>query len=93
MLCAGHSLGAGVAVLLTLELLLGAAAASLPANTAVRCLAFAPPPVFRPDEDAEWPQEMVREKIVMVINNHDGIPRTSLGNPYHFLMLNTNNTK
>ena len=85
MLCAGHSLGAGVAVLLTLELLLGTAAASLPANTAVRCLAFAPPPVFRPDNDAEWPQEMVSEKIVMVINNHDGIPRTSLGMlHYHY---------
>ena len=91
MLCAGHSLGAGVAVLLTLELLLGAAAASLPANTAVRCLAFAPPPVFRPDEDAEWPQEIVRERIVMVINNHDCVPRASLGiRQYHYASLFSN---
>ena len=89
--CAGHSLGAGVAVLLTLELLLGTAAASLPGTTAVRCLAFAPPPVFRPDKDAEWPQEMVRERIVMVINNHDCVPRASLGIlHYHYASLFSN---
>ena len=82
-----------MAVLLTLELLLGTAAASLPATTAVRCLAFAPPPVFRPDNDAEWPQEMVRERIVMVINNHDGIPRTSLGNPYYYYSSRFSNVK
>ena len=42
----GHSLGAGVAVLITLELLLGSSKSSIPENVSVRCIALAPPPVY-----------------------------------------------
>ena len=75
----GHSLGAGVVVLLSLDLLHGELASSLPQSTEVRCYAFAPPPVYRPGPDSDELPDCVRDKIVIVINNHDCIPRTSLG--------------
>ena len=80
LLLSGHSLGAGVVVLLSLDLLLhGELAAGLPQGTAVRCYAFAPPPVFRPGPGTDELPDSVRDKIRIVINNHDCIPRTSLG--------------
>ncbi len=46
----GHSLGAGTAVLLTLLVLNGGALDWVPGGTRVRCVGFAPPPVYRPSE-------------------------------------------
>ncbi len=46
----GHSLGAGTAVLLTLLVLNGGALEWVPGGTRVRCVGFAPPPVYRPSE-------------------------------------------
>ena len=51
----------------------------MPQSTEVQCYAFAPPPVFRPGSDQTELPDCVRDKIVIVINNHDCIPRTSLG--------------
>ena len=82
----GHSLGAGVAILLTLDLLQGELASSLPENTEVRCYAYAPPPVFRPGRFGDELPDSVRDRIVIVINNHDCIPRMSLGNFFSFFM-------
>ena len=78
-LFSGHSLGAGVVVLLSLDLLHGELASDLPQGTEVRCYAFAPPPVFRPGPGINELPDGVRDKILIVINNHDCIPRTSLG--------------
>ena len=80
----GHSLGAGVAVLLTLDLLMNEDRSELREKIKdVQCYAFAPPPVFRPKSSwilgtAEVPVE-VKEKMILVVNDQDCIPRTSLG--------------
>ena len=80
----GHSLGAGVAVLLTLDLLMNEDRSELRENVIdVQCYAFAPPPVFRPKSSwilgtAEVSVE-VKEKMILVVNEQDCIPRTSLG--------------
>ena len=66
-------------VLLSLDLLQGELASDLPQGTEVQCYAFAPPPVFRPGPDINELPDGVRDKILIVINNHDCIPRTSLG--------------
>ena len=66
-------------VLLSLDLLHGELAPGLPQSTEVQCYAFAPPPVFRPGSDQTELPDCVRDKIVIVINSHDCIPRTSLG--------------
>ena len=80
---AGHSLGAGVVVMLTMELLMGDISSRIPSYTDILCFAFAPPPVYRPDVGMFFTGGLLpdgmREKITIVINNHDGIPRTSLG--------------
>ena len=69
----GHSLGGGLAVLLAMELLSGD---KLLGSQTIRCFAFAPPPVFR---NLSQVPESVRSQISIIINNHDSIPRTSLG--------------
>jgi len=75
----GHSLGAGVAVLISLDLLIGEKSIILPDSTQIRCFAFAPPPVFRSASDGSSISDNVMNKINIIINNHDCIPRTSLG--------------
>jgi len=46
----GHSLGAGTAELITMELLLGPTSAVIPPLSTVKCVALAPPPVYRPGD-------------------------------------------
>ena len=65
--------------MISLDLLHGDLASRLPESTEVRCYAFAPPPVFRPGRFGDDLPESVRDKIVIIINNHDCIPRMSLG--------------
>ena len=72
-LVAGHSLGGGVAVLVAMEILMEDKAMD---SRPVRCFAYAPPPVFR---NLNQVPASVRSQISIVINNHDIIPRTSLG--------------
>ena len=83
MIFAGHSLGAGIVVLLTMDLLMGDISRTLPSSTDILCYAFAPPPVYRPDvgmlfTEGQLP-DGVRDKIAIIIHSHDCIPRTSLG--------------
>ena len=72
-------MGAGVAVLISLDLLIGEKSIILPDSTQIRCFAFAPPPVFRSASDGSSISDNVMNKINIIINNHDCIPRTSLG--------------
>jgi len=76
LILTGHSLGAGSAELITMELLLGPAREILPPNTLVQCVALAPPPVFRPGEKDIG--EEVKDAIEIYINNSDIVPRLSL---------------
>ena len=77
----GHSLGAGVAVLITLELLLGESTSALPVGTDVRCIALAPPPVYLASKSifSNSLPASVSEKIEIYIHHHDCVPRMSLG--------------
>merc|ERR1719242_2770054 len=78
----GHSLGAGVAVLLALELLVGEGAAALPPSTEVCCLALAPPPVYRAKSSWLWDTSLppiVRERVDIIVHRHDCVPRMCLG--------------
>jgi len=72
----GHSLGAGTAELIYLQLKLGEAE-YIPEGTEIHCLALAPPPVFRPGKDL--PEEM-QNNIKILIFNNDLVPRLSLAN-------------
>lgn len=73
LIVTGHSLGGGVAVLVTMEVLMADEALD---SRPVQCFAYAPPPVFR---NLNQVPASVRSQISIVINNHDSIPRTSLG--------------
>ena len=65
----GHSLGAGTAELITMELMITGAL------TNVHCIALAPPPVYRSDQGLP---EHVMSVIDIYINNYDCVPRLSL---------------
>ena len=62
-----------MAVLVTMEVLMADEALD---SRPVQCFAYAPPPVFR---NLNQVPASVRSQISIVINNHDSIPRTSLG--------------
>lgn len=70
----GHSLGAGTAILATLQVLLGPD--KFVAANRVKCIALAPPPVFR--SEVPIPAE-VAEKIEIFIHRHDCVPSLSVG--------------
>lgn len=71
----GHSLGAGTALLATMELMRNKTK-YLPEGTEVHCVALAPPPVYR--SDAPVP-ESISKCLDIYINNQDCIPRCCLG--------------
>jgi len=72
----GHSLGAGTAELITLDLMLGQSSHVLPSNTRLSCIALAAPPVYR----AEVPlPDKVSKAMEIYVNNFDCVPRLSLG--------------
>ena len=79
----GHSLGAGTAELLTMDLLEGQAKRLLPPRTSVRCIALAPPPVFRAGEQPL--SSSVQDAIEIYVNNSDIVPRLSLASVAHLL--------
>jgi hypothetical protein len=72
----GHSLGAGAAELITMMILLDKREFSSLARDGVRCVAFAPPPVYR--SPRQLPDEVV-SSIDIYINNYDCVPSLSLG--------------
>ena len=67
----GHSLGAGTAELITMELI----SSNLLAGREVRCVALAPPPVFRSDHALP---PSLSSAIQIFVNNYDLVPRLSL---------------
>ena len=71
----GHSLGAGTAELITLELLHGHSSNIIPVGSSVACIALAPPPVYRADTALST---QTKEAIQIFINNYDCVPRLSL---------------
>jgi hypothetical protein len=93
VICTGHSLGAGVAILLAV-LLRGtyptlASARSPPSNNEgdggrrrVRAFAFAPPPIF--DRESSL---ACRHYVTSIVNNSDIIPRSSMTNLDAFLTI------
>jgi len=78
----GHSLGAGTAELITLDLMLGDHSYLLSKDTAVSCIALAPPPVYR---SVTVMSAHVTDAIEIYINNYDCVPRLSLGSIAHLL--------
>ena len=72
----GHSLGAGVAELVTMEILQGEQDFLNPEVTPVSCVALAPPPVFHSHDGVS---REVFEAIDIFINSDDCVPRMSLG--------------
>jgi len=69
----GHSLGAGTAELVSMQLL--SSPKMLPFNTQVQCVALAPPPVYRSNK--KIPQSL-SSSIQIYINNYDCVPSLSL---------------
>ena len=67
----GHSLGAGTAELITMELI----SSNLLGGREVRCVALAPPPVFRSDQALP---AKICSAIQIYVNNYDLVPRLSL---------------
>ncbi|CAM9792062.1 unnamed protein product, partial [Phaeothamnion confervicola] len=76
----GHSLGAGVAVLMTG--LLARDRAALGLRCEVKCFAYAPPPVFAPLD--AFPTE-ASANIVCVVHRADCVPRMTLGSAFRLL--------
>ena len=76
LIITGHSLGAGTAELITLNILSRNVDYIDPLQTNIKCIALAPPPVYR--STVKLPKEM-KEKIEIYINNNDCVPRLSLG--------------
>ncbi len=72
----GHSLGAGTAELITMMILLNKTEFSARVHDGIRCVAFAPPPVYR--SPRQLPHEVVNS-IDIYINNYDCVPSLSLG--------------
>ena len=72
----GHSLGAGTAELITLDLMLGQHSHLLPSTTSLSCIALAAPPVYR--AEIALPAR-VSTAVEIYINNYDCVPRLSLG--------------
>ena len=79
----GHSLGAGTAKLIHLDLHLGDNKAWLPKGTKVDCLALAPPPVFR--SKTGLPKEIKDAIRIFVHNNDIGTRKTLIKSlPYFY---------
>lgn len=73
----GHSLGAGTAILICMDILAGNFKEAVPKQTHVQCIALAPPPVYRTDKKID---DRYTDNIHIYINNNDCVPRLSLAN-------------
>ena len=78
----GHSLGAGTAVLITMGILKQQYPV-VPKSTQIKCLALAPPPVYR----ARKSPKTFQENIDIFINGNDCVPRLSLANMAKLLAM------
>ena len=74
----GHSLGAGTAILITMAILSGNFKQIVdPKHTQIKCIALAPPPVYR---SANLKSSKFNENINIFVNGNDCVPRLSLAN-------------
>ena len=80
----GHSLGGSLAVLTTIKLLTNNKFITLPPDVSVRCVALAPAPVYRSEQ--EIPAALL-DKIHIYVNDKDVIPRLSLGSAAKLLKM------
>ena len=78
----GHSLGAGVAELISMKLI--SEPEILPDITDIRCVALAPPPVYQSDKSLG--PEIV-SAIDIFVNNFDCVPRLSLASVARLLAM------
>lgn len=77
----GHSLGAGTAELITMILLSNTKDGNgWLSNIDIKCIALAPPPVYRPANILKPLEEYVQKKIIIFVNGNDCVPRLSLAN-------------
>lgn len=74
LLVVGYSLGAALAQLFTMDLLVGNISSCLPANTSIRAITYGCPPVYTGPNIPEF------NNILIVNNNHDGISGASVKN-------------
>jgi len=72
----GHSLGAGTAELITMIL----NDSEWLQNIDIKCVALAPPPVYRPANSDISIEEQVHQNIIIFVNGNDCVPRLSLAN-------------
>ena len=82
ILLTGHSLGGGTAVLMTIHLLLDPLWETLLQGRDIKCIAFAPPPVYNCDV---LPQ-ILKEHIHIFVNNGDLVPRSSMATMAQFVL-------
>mmetsp|Transcript_54910 Transcript_54910/g.98629 ORF Transcript_54910/g.98629 Transcript_54910/m.98629 type:complete len:518 (+) Transcript_54910:55-1608(+) len=80
----GHSIGAGIATLLTLSILFDVRRRSfpIPVTTKIRCFAYAPPPVFTPLEAAPFG---LLDAVTAVVHEGDVVPHISRANSLRLL--------
>ena len=77
----GHSLGAGTAELITMLLISKTHEESQwLSKIDIKCVALAPPPVFRPRTPNQPLQEDIQQNILIFVNGNDCVPRLSLAN-------------
>jgi len=74
----GHSLGAGTAILITMAILSGNFKQIVDPNlTSIKCIALAPPPVYR---STDLQASQLNQNINIFVNGNDCVPRLSLAN-------------
>ena len=82
ILLTGHSLGGGTAVLMTVHLLLDPLWKLLLQGREVKCIAFAPPPVY----SCNALPQILKDHIHIFVNNGDLVPRSSMATMAQFIL-------
>ena len=80
----GHSLGGGVAVLMTMAIRHGEIQDFIPKNVPMVCKVFAAPPVFYSEKDES---DLLTKDIEAYVQGSDCVPRFSLANTVEILAM------